>query len=488
MWAWLPTNSAPVLLYGVVRLWVFLGAGANSEGMRLLGALVSIGLIASLFVSCRMLTGRVPLLAMALVPFNAAVFYFGSSIRPYGLATLLIIPCYAAFWRVAQAPTRWNVLASLLLATLNCHTSYPNCCFLLGIGLAASTVCALCRLWKRVLLILTICFLAAISMLPYVPVVRQYYDAFAVCKMYVDLPIIVGNFSLTLSDGRAAPLLVAWALLISGAVVVLIVDVVRQRRSLGTTASLPLYVLLAAVVTSAAGLIFFLNLGQYPYFWHFTPFVALAGMTVEVAIGSPDRRLWIWFARTLACCAIVALVLPTLWAAAHLRRTNLDRVSFFLAEKAGPKDLILVTPIWLASGFDYYYHGNTEWNTLPLVSCKTKASLQPDATIRQVMATRNAIDPALRKIESTLAAGNRLWIIGNLSRPPMNAAPRSLPPAPQSQFGWDPRPYIDLWSMQAGYCILNHARRVQIVPVTVEQPVFGKEHVPLLLVEGRQTR
>ena len=79
------------------------GSRADGEGIRLLGSLVSIGIIASLFVSCRMLTGRVPLLAMALVPFNVAVFYFGSSIRPYGLAILLIIPCYAAFWRMARA-------------------------------------------------------------------------------------------------------------------------------------------------------------------------------------------------------------------------------------------------------------------------------------------------------------------------------------------------------------------------------------------------
>ena len=132
------------------------------------------------------------------------MFYFGSSIRPYGLAMVLIIPCYAAFWRMARAPTRWNVLASLLLATLSCHASYVNSCLLLGIGVAASTVCVLCRLWKRVLLILAICFFAAISLLPYVPVVRQYDEAAVTMKSKVDLPIIIDRFSATLSENKVA--------------------------------------------------------------------------------------------------------------------------------------------------------------------------------------------------------------------------------------------------------------------------------------------
>ena len=87
MWAWLPKSSAPVLIYGVVRLWVLLGAGANSEGMRLLGALVSLGLIASLFVSCRMLTGRVPLLAMRW--------------------SLSMLPCSISAARYARTAWRW---------------------------------------------------------------------------------------------------------------------------------------------------------------------------------------------------------------------------------------------------------------------------------------------------------------------------------------------------------------------------------------------
>ena len=380
-----------------------------------------------------------------------------------------------------------EVLASLLLAILSCQASYLNCCLLLGIGLAASTVCTLCRLWKRVLLILAICFFAAISMLPYVPVLRQYDAAAAIMKSNLDLPIIVDRFSATLSEGNAA-LRLAWILLISCAVVFLIDEVLRQRRSLGTAPSLPLYILLVTVITSAAGLIFFLAHSYFPLFWHFTPFVALAGLVVEVAIGSPDRRSWIWLARAVACCVLVALVLPTLWTSAHLRRTNLDRVSLLLAEKAGPKDLILVTPVWLATGFNYHYHGRTEWNTLPLISCKAEASLDPDAAVKQLVATPGAIDSALRKIESTLAAGNRLWIVGKLSQPTPKAAPRSLPPAPQSKFGWNSRPYLDLWSMQASYCIQHHARRTRMVPVAVEQPVSSLEDVPLLLAEGWQTR
>ena len=75
---------------------------------------VALALIAALFVSGRMLVGRVPLVAVALVAFNAAVFYYDSSIRAYGLAALFIVLCFAIFWRMLEEPTRWNVAAELL--------------------------------------------------------------------------------------------------------------------------------------------------------------------------------------------------------------------------------------------------------------------------------------------------------------------------------------------------------------------------------------
>jgi len=63
------------------------------------GIVIFILLIVSIYFSCRSLTGRTPIVATALIVFNAAVFYFATSVRVYGLAMVLILPCYASFWR-----------------------------------------------------------------------------------------------------------------------------------------------------------------------------------------------------------------------------------------------------------------------------------------------------------------------------------------------------------------------------------------------------
>src|SRR5438093_7059811 len=126
MWSWLSKDSAPALVHALLRIWRLAVPYGGDGWIRLFGTLVFLAIIPSLLLTCRVLTGRLPLLAPALVLFNPTIFYFGSSLRAYGLAVLLIVPCCAAFWRVARNPTRRNVAASAALAFLSCHSSYQN--------------------------------------------------------------------------------------------------------------------------------------------------------------------------------------------------------------------------------------------------------------------------------------------------------------------------------------------------------------------------
>ena len=149
MFAWLSKDTAPPLMHVLLRLWVFSGLGAGESGIRLFGILIFVLIIVSLYFSCRSLTGRAPIVAMSLVVFNATVFYYATSLRSYGLAMVMILPCYAAFWRFVVAPTRWNSLACAAFALLACQAGYLNAYLLFGIGTAAAIVCGLARFWKR---------------------------------------------------------------------------------------------------------------------------------------------------------------------------------------------------------------------------------------------------------------------------------------------------------------------------------------------------
>ena len=257
MWAWLSRDSFPALFASLLRLWIIAGPGATDAGIRLFGTLVSLGVLVSLSAGCWMLAGRVPLLAMSLVAFNVDVFYFGSSLRAYGLGLLLIMLCYAAFWRLASNPTLRNVAASLVLAVLSVHTNYQNTYLLLGIGMAGASVCTLCRLWKRSTLILGLCFVAAVSMLIYVPAITENREGHEVTSYALDWWTIAATLAESLAGGSKG-LLFAWVAMILAACALLSGDIYRRFRSHTTqqAPSLSLFCLLATTVAGAAGLFF----------------------------------------------------------------------------------------------------------------------------------------------------------------------------------------------------------------------------------------
>ena len=149
MWNHLAIDSFPGLFVTSLRAWIQSGLGASDFGIRLLGILISLGMLVSVFLSCRAMHARFPVLALCLVGLNSVVFSVGSSIRAYGLAVLLIVACFAAFWRVAVQPTRWNAGLAFLLAVLSVHCNYQNSYLLFGIGVAAAVVAALERKWLR---------------------------------------------------------------------------------------------------------------------------------------------------------------------------------------------------------------------------------------------------------------------------------------------------------------------------------------------------
>ena len=104
------------------------------------------------------------------------------------------------------------------------------------------------------------------------------------------------------------------------------------------------------------------------------------------------------------------------------------------------------------------------------------------------MATVDAIDPTLRKIESTLASGHRVWIVGLVGFLPPNVMPPTPGPALLLRTGWNSDVYTEAWTLQMCRYIQINARNVWVVPVEAPQPVNLYEDMPLTLVEGWKAR
>ncbi len=132
-----------------------------------------------------------------------------------GLASLLIVLCLAAFWKLVQSPSLPTSVLALFLALLSAHSNYQNTYLLLGIGLAGALTCAVCRLWKRSLLVLGLCFGTALSMLIYLPIIRTYQAAtgFGTEELVLPMEDLLQRMTQALA-GESTGLLVLWGLLL----------------------------------------------------------------------------------------------------------------------------------------------------------------------------------------------------------------------------------------------------------------------------------
>lgn len=366
-------------------------------------ALIFLGMLVSLSFSSRAMSGRAPLLAFALVAFSSTVLCYCTSIRAYGLAALLVVPCIVAFWRVARCPSRLNVAGSLVLALLVTHSNFQNSYLLFAIGVAGASVCALSGHWRRSVLILGIGFVAAVSLLVYIPTFRGYHDATMIQFVGSDLWTMLGNCVDAIGSGNIWLLLI-WAVLLLAAVAWSLTKYVEQRRSCLREPSIHLFVAIAIVGGVAGGLLFFRGMNLYVNPWHVTPLIAFLAVLVDCGLSQPPAA-WVARCKAPAACLVIAVSLLPAWRTAQVRRTTLDLVSQALAREAASEDLVLVYPFYLAPGFNYHYHGPAPWSTLPVIPDDENVRMFPAHGIIHVMQSARPSGPPWPEFVKPLPRG-----------------------------------------------------------------------------------
>jgi hypothetical protein len=501
VWKHMASDSFPGLFVSVLRLWIQSGLGANDFGIRLMGIAISLGMLASVFFSCRAMQSRFPLLALSLLGLNSAVFYRGCSIRAYGLAALLIVACFAAFWRVAVRPTRLNSGLAFLLAVLSAHCNYQNSYMLFGIGAAAAAIAAIHGNWKRSALILAMCCVAALSMAVYVPTIAHYRSEVITSNYRLGLEMIVGTFLGTLAANGILPVLGWFA-----GTCMLVCAVVKRLLRTQAASDVPgpaagvsaiavprvsespspgLYCLLTVILAAIAGMTFFRIGGMYPYPWHYIPFVAICGMAIECGVGCTCHGGKLWSAKIFLAGYVAAVSLPGALHSALLRRTNMDLAVAVLEKKSEANDLILVNPFWMCPSFQQYYHGPAPWRTVPVDPRDTLTAWQSeDFSIKNIMADPDSIRPTLDAAEKILRGGGKVWIVGDYSPLPDGARPPKLIPAPHPDYGWNQNAYAKVWLAHLSEFLRRHAENPETVAVESNGSVDHLENVRVYVFQG----
>lgn len=481
VWSNLEHESFPLLITILVRIWTAIGLGGGDAGLRALGLAVSVGLLSAVWWSTWRLIRRPPLLSLLLIALSPVALRWGGSLRAYGVGVLLAVLMLAAIWRLVEDLTRKRVVFAAAASVLAVHALYQNALVLLALSLSAGLIALMRRDAKLAGAVAVVGSVSALSLLPYVGVIRRASEWNEATSVAVDLARIWTILHRALSaSGGWMPWL--WGAVIMAAAVLAGVSIVRQQRGeRARGADLPLFLLVTVVITTAAYYAF-VKVTKFPTEeWYYLLWMAISAIAVDAVIrrcvGSGKARI----VQTMAILLAAVFVLPAAARAVRVRLTNVDLIAARLNAAVGPKDVVIVHPWFCAVSLERYYGGVAKLLTLPPLS---DLKLQRLDLIKEQMRNEQTLQPVLAEIEAALRIGGTVWLVGYFpfSNPPQPAP--VLPRAGEGPEGWRAAPYMTVYGMEVAYFLQLHALQSARVEVSAEQPVHPFEDLPVHALSG----
>lgn len=473
-------DSFPGVIHIVIRIWTALGLPHSDTGLRALGLCMGLFLLASFWATSRMMGKKPPLLLLSLAALNPVVIRYGDSIRAYGLGIALIILTTGLMWRFIEKPGWLRGVLAGVFAVASVQTLYQNAFFLLAVGLAGVVVSLRQRQYLKSVEILSIGFVAALSLWPYFKPIHDTQDAWLLFKYGITVPMCFDLLSRLTGN-----LLVVWLGMV----------VLAAAFGIGRIfiKSLP------AIVDDQPDLSLFSSVALVLGMISFGVFVKISGLPTQV---------WYYISLlcfTMVCCegvfsrvhsariAVLAIAMLVLvfstsdYSALRWRQTNVDLVAAQVSKSAIAGDYVIVNPWFCGVTFAYYYNGSAKWETLPAIS---DFRFERYDLIKEKLQTTNAIAPVLKQAETTLLSGHRVWVVGEVPAPPPGSAmPPELPVAPNGPTGWLDMPYYAAWEKQLGWFLQNHAAKVTLYVTnpTNSIPINPLENMRLTAFSGWNT-
>jgi hypothetical protein len=407
VWQNQPHDSCPILMHLAVRAWSAVGFGNTDPSLRVLGLYVGLFLLLAFWLASWTMRKGAPLLAVTLAGLNVAVIGAGDSLRGYGLGSAMAVLTLAVIWRLARRPSVATFCGAVVLAVLSVHTLYQNAFLLFAACFGGFVLCAVEQRWRDTLPIFAVGAAAAVSLLPYVPLIAgaHWYVLYKVGYGFSQ-----GWGQLAMATG--SPLTIFtwvwisfWIGLIASAIFVLLW---RSDRVPEHVRGLILFAG-TSLLLGSAGYAFFLKLAQYPtHPWHYVPLMAFSAVCLDAMFFA----VWGW-ARP-AAMVLAALTIPLAAVfdlpAVKCRQTNVDLITARISSEVSPNDYVIVYPFYCGTTFNRYYKGAASWTTLPPLEDYT---LQRWDLFNAKIQTKDPIAPVIERTVSTLQSGNRVWFVGN---------------------------------------------------------------------------
>ena len=448
-------EAFPLLFPATIRAYtnVF---GTTDTALRGFGLAVGVLLICVAWFNSRFIGSGVPLLLLGLIGLNTTFLTWGTSIRGYGLGSVLIIFAFGLVAGAVLKSTPIRIAAASLACFASVQCLLHNIVLLLALGLSVIIVSLVRRDLKGAFVAIGIGGLCAILLLPYVEPYSSGSTWNIVVKAQVTLPSLWTQ--LNSAFGNPSPLMarvwhILFVALIGGSIWRLYV--IRFNKPAPEWDLLLFGVLVA--IASVIGYYAFLRILNYTTRpWYYLALISILGAALDLVAASLSKIAWIRIGRIVfVLVALVGLVFAD-WPKVTERQTNIDIVAHKLEEIAAPKDLIVVSAWQYGIAFNWYYRGATPWVTLPMI---TDHQIHRYDLLKAKMMSSSPIEDLLDLISRTLASGNRIWFVGGIRVLRDGEEPLSLPPAPNSKFGWNNLAYMESWRQQLGAFLRTHIAR-----------------------------
>ena len=455
--------------------------GANDVALRSFGFLAGLAVLSAIWITARLIGRGPPLIALALLGLNATFLFWATTVRGYGLGSAFIILAFGLMATLVSERSRSRIISTALVSAVAVQCLVHNLALVAALTISAGAVSLLRHDFKRLIIFLGILALCFISFLPYLSAYSNSWSQ--VVEFPVTARFLWNQFNFALGNpnpGIAFVWHVAFLVLLGAASWKLW----RSRSNKQDHDwNLLLFASLAIIAAAIAYYEFLQTLSYLARSWYFLALISLLAVALDSLSAVLSNQKWIRIGR-LAFAVIALVVLPiNAWPKILERQTNIDIVAQKISQDAKSNDLIVLAPWHYGISFNRYYHGVTPSITFPSI---VDLRVHRYDLFREKMLSEYPIDDVLEKIHQTLANGNRVWIVGGIKLPPIGREPRTLPPAPNANVGWDNVAYSDAWMEQLGAFVRTHSERGQNIPVQSGQPINPFEDVPLIVISGWQ--
>lgn len=433
MLRWLVRHeSHPPLFYLLIRGWRAI-VGPSTSATLALPVLFGILLVPVVYLAAlRSLTRTTAVVAAVFVALSPPLAEYSASVRPYSLLALLCCISTLLLWMALTggSTASWAGYGAATVAMLYTHNYAwlvlaAQWCVVAAAPLLLRTGP---RIWLKWLLCQAVIFVAfapwlpkllyqarhAGEPLPYIGTTGQALWIFEHATVYLSVPATIALCVVLLSAALVRYFLggrhyngerLLAVTLYAGTPVLVFIEALALSRYRDLIVpwclSITAPCMLLAIAYGCTAMLPWTRLaGRQPGGRNGTPQRALSsGVRAVVALA---------FLPVLLVAAVARIYASDAAAMVHQRKSNAREFAAALVAEALPGDLIVVTPEWYASSFNYYYPGGQQQIDFPSLN---REGATPFNDVQRRFADPAAMRGAVEAIAAARRQGRRVWLI-----------------------------------------------------------------------------